>query len=326
MRERPIFFDGTRFFCYFLVLFAAVASTSFLPNALGGIVKLNATLAGIIAALSISVTAAIALPLVNVFKTLTTGELMVVRGGVSAILIAAFFPRRITLATRNVFLFSFLFASANLCLYNGIRAWGANSTIVIITTTPIVNIIAKWWRGQVVDSRVTGSLTVLLVGVLIALNPWETPFDLHGALWSVAATLLIGIGFEILGASKKIDPYYKSFWIAMLMVMIGATATVMAGRIPFSAEAWDISHAVALVLYGCTGGFLYILANVIAFEKLKTEVASTLAMGETPAVIVGAWLTLGERMSLIQWVGVILALGATAALSAAEAKLAAQET
>ena len=287
--------------------------------------KLNATVTGIIAAFGISVTAAIAVPLVNVFKTLTTGELMMVRGGVSAILIAMLFPRRISLATRNVFLFSFLFASANFCLYNGIRAWGANPTIVIITTTPIVNILAKRWRGQVVDSRVTGSLLTLLVGVLIALNPWQTPFDLHGALWSVTATLLVGVGFEVLGASKKIDPYYKSFWIAMLMVMIGVVTTLVAGRIPFSVEAWHVSQAIALMLYGCTGGFLYILANVIAFEKLKTEVASTLAMGETPAVIIGAWLALGERMSPIQWSGVILALGATAVLSAAEAKLAAQE-
>ncbi len=181
-------------------------------------------------------------------------------------------------------------------------------------------------RGQTVDLRVTGGLTVLLMGVLIALNPWQTSFDLRGFLWSTAATLLVGVGFEILGASKRIDPYYKSFWIAMLMVIIGATTTIIAGRIPFSAEVWDIYTGVALVLYGCTSGFLYILAYVITFENLKTEVASTLAMGETPAVIVGAWLILGERMSLIQWAGVIIALAATAALSAAEAKLAMQET
>jgi drug/metabolite transporter (DMT)-like permease len=291
----------------------------------GGIVNRNATLVGIVAALGISVTAAIALPLVNVFKTLSTGELMMIRGGVSAILIAALFPRRISLATVNVFLFSFLFSSANYCLYNGIRSWGANPTIVILTTTPIVNIFAKWWRGNGIDVRVAGSLATLLLGVLIALNPWQTPFDLHGFLWSVTATLLIGVGFEILGATKNLDPYHKSFWIAMLMVLIGlATTVAVAGRIPFSVEAWSAEHVVALLLYGLTGGFLYILANVIAFEKLKTEVASVLAMGETPAVVLGAWLTLGERLSPIQWGGVILALGATAALSAAEAKKATQ--
>ncbi len=287
--------------------------------------KLNATLVGIIAAIGIWVTAAIAVPLVNVFDALTTGELMMVRGGVSVILITALFPRRISFPARNVFLFSLLFALANFCLYNGIRAWGANPTIVILTTTPVINILAKWWRGQAVDLRVTGALTVLLVGVLIALNPWQTSFDLHGFLWSILATLLVGVGFEILGASKNIDRYNKSFWMAMLMMIVGVVTTILAGRPPFVEEAWDISHIVALVFYGSTGGFLYIIANVIAFEKLKTEVASTLAMGETPAVIIGAWITLGERLSPIQWAGVILALGATAILIAAEAKLAVQQ-
>ncbi|NBS70720.1 hypothetical protein EBT31_17675, partial [bacterium] len=74
-----------------------------------------------------------------------------------------------------------------------------------------------------------------------------------------------------------------------------------------------------LVGFGITGGFAYYLANIVAFEKLKTEVASTLAMAETPAVIVGAWLMLGETLTFIQWIGVLIALGATAALSATEA-------
>jgi len=62
------------------------------------------------------------------------------------------------------------------------------------------------------------------------------------------------------------------------------------------------------------------VAYIIAFENLKTEVASTLVMAETPAVIVGAWLMLGETMTLIQWIGVLIALGSTLVLSAAERK------
>ena len=42
-------------------------------------------------------------------------------------------------------------------------------------------------------------------------------------------------------------------------------------------------------------------------------------MAETPAVIVGAWLMLGETLSVIQWFGVAIALGATAVLSTREA-------
>lgn len=37
-------------------------------------------------------------------------------------------------------------------------------------------------------------------------------------------------------------------------------------------------------------------------------------------MIVGAWLMLGKTLTLIQWIGVMIALGATAALSAMEAR------
>jgi len=66
--------------------------------------------------------------------------------------------------------------------------------------------------------------------------------------------------------------------------------------------------------------FLYFLSIIFAFDYLETEVASVLAMGETPAVILGAGVLLGEKMSVVQWGGVIIALLATAALSWAEAK------
>ncbi len=283
--------------------------------------KDNATLTGIVAAIGISMTAAVALPLVNVFKTLTPGELMVMRGGVSASLFALLFSGHISIPTKNVLMFSTLFGLANFSLYQAIRVWGANPTIVILTMTPVVNIVAKWWRAQQVDLRVTGSLGLLLVGVFIALNPWQTDFVLAGFLLSVTATILIGIGFEILGVTKNLDPYAKSFWIAVLMIVIGAATTLgLEERIPFSMEAWDAQHLAALLGYGVVGGFLYILANVIAFEKLKTEVASTLAMGETPAVIIGVWITLGEALTIVQWCGVLLAVAAAIALAILEAK------
>lgn len=282
--------------------------------------KANGTVIGVLAALGISVTAAIALPLVNVFTGLTTGELMVVRGGISCLFIALLLRHRISLATKAVLAFSCLFGLANFGLYQGVRAWGASPTIVIVTLAPVVNILAKWWRGEKVESRVILSLAGLIAGVCIALNPWETAFNFAGFAWSAGATLVVGIGFEILRTTKDLDPYSKSFWIGIAMVTIGTVTTIGGGRFPLSEEVWTWQHALALVGYGFTGGFLYILVNVIAFEKLETEVASTLAMGETPAVIVGAWLMLGERLSVVQWLGVLIALGATMALSILETR------
>lgn len=275
---------------------------------------------GVIAALGISVTAAIALPLVNVFKTMQPSELMVVRGGVSAAIIAVALLSRISRPSWQMLKFSVLFASATLALYGGIRAWGVSPTLVVLSTTPVVNIAAKLWRKQTVSRRVYACLGGLIIGVVIALNPWQENFRLLGFVYSVAATILAGIGFEALAGAKGVDPYNKSFWLAVVTAILGFLTTLVSGRIPFATESWNATHVFALIGFGVTGGFLYYLANIVAFEKLKTEVASTLAMAETPAVIVGAWLMLDERMTLAQWMGVAIALGATGVLSAAESK------
>ncbi len=55
-------------------------------------------------------------------------------------------------------------------------------------------------------------------------------------------------------------------------------------------------------------GFLYWVSNLYAFEYLPKDVASVLAQGETPAVIVLATILLGETLTGIQWIGVIVAL------------------
>lgn len=282
--------------------------------------KTNETAVGVLAALGISVTAAVALPMVNVFKSMEPSELMVVRGGVTTILIGLVLAKHIGRPSKRVVTFSVLFSLATLALYAGIRAWGASPTLVVLTATPVVNIAAKVVRGQSVDGRVYACLAGLLLGVMIALNPWQTDFDLWGFSLSIAGLLLAGVSFEVLAGQKGIDPYNKSFWLAVVTVIVGFAATLYGGHLPFTREAWNIPHAFALVGFGVTGGFAYYLANIVAFEKLKTEVASTLAMAETPAVIVGAWLMLGETLTFMQWIGVVIALGATAALIAMEAR------
>lgn len=291
----------------------------FLP--IGGTVKTNSSVAGVLAALGISLTAAIALPLVNIFKELTTPELMIVRGGVTAVIVLVLLWRHVTKPSKHMISFSLLFSMATLALYAGIRAWGASPTLVVLTLTPFVNIAAKLWRGQSVAPRVNVCLLFLVLGVTVVLNPWEASFDTTGLFLSVAATVLAGLGFEVLSAEKGIDPYNKSFWLAVVTIGLGTVTSLTSGHMPFMHESWTISRVLALIGFGATGGFLYYLANIVAFERLKTEVASTLAMAETPAVIIGAWLMLGETLSVIQWSGVLLALGATFALGRAESKV-----
>jgi drug/metabolite transporter (DMT)-like permease len=271
------------------------------------------------AAACISLTAGVALPLIEIFSTMLPSELMVVRGAVTIVLIGLLLRRHIGPPSGPIITFSIIFSLATLALYAGIRAWGPGPTLIILTTTPVVNIGAKLMRGERVDKRVYTCLAGLLIGVGIALNPWQATFNSEGLLLSLAATILSGVGYEVLAGQKCINPYNKGFWLAAVTVIIGSIATLASGQIPFAEESWSLPYALALVGFGVTGGFAYYMANIVAFEKLPTEVASALAMAETPAVIVGSWLILDEAMTPIQWGGVAITLLATGFLMVTEA-------
>lgn len=284
------------------------------------------------------------MPLVNVFTELLPGELMIIRGAVTTVLVSVIIAFRLYRITRQnrglseeariqlgpLFLpsfwvigFSFLFSTATVPFYYGIRAWGAGPSLVVLTGTPLVNIAAKLiWHKQPVAPRVFICLLFLAVGVVIALDPFSAAFSLRGFLLSVTATILVGLAFEVLSAKKNVDPYNKSFWLGMVTVFIGIVVTLSAGRFPFAEEVWTVERIGLLVTFGLTAGFLYYLCNIIAFEHLKTEVASLLAMAETPAVILGAWFMLGEKLAPVQVVGVAIALSATLAFGRAETKAA----
>lgn len=277
-------------------------------------------LLGVIAALGISLTAGLALPMVNVLKEFSTSELMTVRGGIAALFIAMIFRKKIMWSGWGVISFSLLFAFANLCLYNGIRRWGANPTIVIVTLTPLVNFVAKWWRGERTNKLAFLSLLALVGGVLVALEPWNATMDTLGVAWSLGGAILQGVGFEVLAKTTSHDPRVRGFWFSIVICTVGFMGTVARGDVPLLSHEFSPTTFLLLAGFGFTGGFLYFLSIIFAFDYLETEVASVLAMGETPAVILGAGVLLGEQMSFVQWCGVIIALAATAALSWAEAK------
>lgn len=275
---------------------------------------------GVIAALGISLTAGLALPMVNVLKEFSTSELMTVRGGIAALFIAMIFRKKVVWSGWGVISFSVLFAFANFCLYNGIRRWGANPTIVIITLTPLVNFAAKWWRGERTNKLAFLSLLALIGGVLVALEPWNAPMDALGVMWSIGGVILQGVGFEVLAKTTNHDPRVRGFWFSIVICTVGFTGTLAQDNFPIVAHEFSQTTFLLLLGFGFTGGFLYFLSIVFAFDYLETEVASVLAMGETPAVILGAGVLLGEKMSFVQWGGVIIALAATATLSWFEAK------
>ena len=259
------------------------------------------TLLGLFGVLGIWLTAGLALPFVNVLNMFTPPQLMAFRGFLTAGMALIGLRGAIGRVDKYTYLIALTLPFATLGLFEGIRHWGAGPTIIIITATPLVNLIIGAFLGRRVSQASITGLVLILGGVVMA--RWGGHFQWAGFVWTVFGTIMNGILYEFF-ARAKATSLQKCFYACMGMVILGLVLS--------SGASWSAIAEPKLILlvlgFAFVGGFLYWIANLMAFENLPTTEASVLAQGETPAVIFGASVLLGEHLTFVQWVGVVIAL------------------
>ncbi|MDP2932963.1 MAG: DMT family transporter [bacterium] len=259
------------------------------------------TAIGLLGVLGIWFTAGLALPFVNVLKMFTPQQLMVFRGFLTALMAFIGLKGIIGRVDKYTYLIALTLPFATLGLFQGIRHWGAGPTIIIITATPLINLIIAAFLGRRISSAAVIGLALMLGGVIMA--RWGGHFQWTGFLWTAFGTIMNGILYEWF-ARAKANPLQKCFWACIGMGVLGLLLSINASW----SRIAEPKLIMAVVGFAFVGGFLYWLSNLIAFEKLPTLEASILAQGETPAVIIGAHFMLKESLALTQWFGVAIAL------------------
>ncbi len=259
------------------------------------------TFLGLIGILGIWLTAGLALPFVNVLKMFTPEQLMVFRGFFTAAMAFIVLRGNLKKVDRYALLIALTLPFATLGLFKGIRSWGANPTVIIFTVTPLVNLIVSMFLGR----RITGAsiigLILMLGGVILARHGGH--FQWQGFIWSVFGTIMNGLLYEFFARSKT-PSLQKCMWACTGMGCLGLVLSIHTSWEP----VMNPKVISLLITFAFIGGFLYWIANLLAFENLPTTEASVLAQGETPAVIIGSFLLLGEVLTMNQWIGVALSL------------------
>lgn len=259
------------------------------------------TLLGLFGVMGIWLTAGLALPFVNVLNMFTPTQLMVFRGFLTALMALVGLRGHIKRVDTYTYLIALVLPFATLGLFEGIRHWGAGPTIIIITATPLVNLLIGSFLNQKISPASIVGLVLVLAGVLMA--RWGGNFQWTGFLWTLFGTIMNGILYEFFVRSKAL-PLQKCFYGSIGMGMLGLILSVGASW----TAVIEPSTALSILGFAFVGGFLYWIANLLAFENLPTTDASVLAQGETPAVILGASILLGETLTSFQWFGVGVAL------------------
>lgn len=262
------------------------------------------TLLGLFGVLGIWLTAGLALPFVNVLNIFTPAQLMVFRGFLTAGMALIGLRGHIGRVDGYTRLIALILPFATLGLFEGIRHWGAGPTIIVITATPLVNLAVGAFLGRKVSPASIVGLVLVIGGVVLA--QWGGHFQWGGFLWTLFGTVMNGILYELF-ARAKANPLQKCFYACVGMGILGL---ILSAGASWSAVA-EPRLALLVLGFAFIGGFLYWIANLVAFQNLPTTEASILAQGETPAVILGASLLLGESLTWVQWTGVVISLYGT---------------
>jgi drug/metabolite transporter (DMT)-like permease len=155
--------------------------------------------------------------------------------------------------------------------------------------------------GRRISRALVTGFVLVLGGVMIA--RWGGHFQWTGFAWSIFGAVMNGILYELF-ARATARPLQKCFWGSLGMGVLGLFLS--------TSVSWTAitEPKIALLVLGFVfvGGFLYWIANLTAFNNLPTTEASVLAQVETPAVILGASFLLGEHLTVIQWIGVVITL------------------
>jgi drug/metabolite transporter (DMT)-like permease len=251
-----------------------------------------------------------------------------VRSGMTALaLLALLRLQNVSLAMSGATLARALFvgllvALQSFCLYSAVARIPVALALLCFSCCPVLYVLISWIAGKDRPPRVAlYAAPIALVGLALALN---VRFDNLGATWTA---LGIGASFAFAAALcfafvmyfnvhwlKSVDGRLRTFLMMAVtsMVVLAAGAASDGLLLPADATGW-LGLSLLTVLYGSAITTLFIVLPRIEHS------AATIGLNFEPiAVLVLAWIFLGQAVQPLQIVGAFLVVGAIAWLGAAK--------
>jgi drug/metabolite transporter (DMT)-like permease len=251
-----------------------------------------------------------------------------VRSGMTALaLLALLRLQNVPLAMSGATLARALFvgllvALQSFCLYSAVARIPVALALLCFSSCPVLYVLISWIAGKDRPPRVAlYAAPIALVGLALALN---VRLDNLGATWTA---LGIGASFAFAAALcfafvmyfnvhwlKSVDGRLRTFLMMAVtsMVVLAAGAASDGLLLPADATGW-LGLSLLTVLYGSAITTLFIVLPRIEHS------AATIGLNFEPiAVLVLAWIFLGQAVQPLQILGAFLVVGAIAWLGAAK--------
>ena len=214
------------------------------------------------------------------------------------------------------------------CLVHGLGGTGAGLGSVLIDSQPLlVALLARTLYGEAINPFGWFGLLLGLAGILCLglpaplLQRWwldgpetlSTDLFSHGELWMLAAAAAMAVGTVLCRqASRHSDPVAVTGWHLLLGGLPLALAAVLGPLVdPGAAPAWPSWSAAGwgLMAYASLLGSALAYGLFFWFANRGDLTAFTSLTFLTPVfALLCAMALLEERLGLLQWLGVLLAL------------------
>ena len=266
-------------------------------------------------------------PLVDSAGPEVVASLRLLPAGVFVLISVPFLGRKLFISKGDLgwfFVFTIVDATFfQICLAKGIAGTGAGLGSVLIDSQPlIVALLARVLFGDLINPFGWIGLILGLVGILCLgvpselLSNWllmgneKTGEALlsHGELWMLAAAISMAFGTVLIRfACKESDPVAVTGWHMVLGSIPLIFLHSVDNQWPFFPQ-WNLSEWSLMAYASLFGGALaYGLFFWFANREELTSF-STLAFLTPVFALVTGGIWLGERLYLLQWVGVVLIL------------------
>lgn len=187
------------------------------------------------------------------------------------------------------------------------------------TAVLFVALIAFFWFKEFVKARIWGSIAMVLVGLAVVAEVWNTTLDPIGVLWAMGASLSLTAYF-VLGERQtgSMHPMAVGFWTMLVASVFWAMfsgwweidPSILLRDIPVTTDpTGTVAPAWVLMIANIVmGTFMSFALSLFAISRLKATRSGIVATSEILFAFLFAFLLLGEALNFIQLIGAAVVL------------------
>jgi len=184
---------------------------------------------------------------------------------------------------------------------------------------PMVAVFALVVFKERVRTRIWVSIGLIMAGLAVVAQIWNSSLNLVGALWALVAALSLSTYF-LVGEKQMetISPLALMFWSMTIAAVFWAfisgwwqlDPSVFAQSVPLTGVLESVPAPMWMLLLWnvVLGSFAPFLLSLAAIKKLSATAAGIAATSEIVFAFIVAWLWIGENLSGSQVIGAAVVL------------------